>query len=103
MWSLISASELERYLEEGRELYLVDMRERDSFLDGHIRGAVNIPGDELPEAFFRLPPDKFIVLYCYHGPQSMLAARELSRLGYRVADLYGGIYAYRAYGGKYLE
>jgi len=102
MWFLISASDLEQYLDEGRDIYLVDMRDRDSFLREHIRGAVNIPADELPGQVWQLPPEQLIVLYCYHGPQSMLAARKLARRGYQVADVYGGIQAYRAYRGKYL-
>ena len=40
------------------------------------------------------------MLYCYHGPNSMRAARWLASLGYETADVYGGIQAYR---GAYLE
>ena len=99
MWYLISAEELEQYLDQGAELFLVDMRSPADFEKSHIRGAVNIPVDELMERLEWLPHDKLIVLYCYHGPNSMLAARRLSGLGYRTADVYGGILAYR---GKYL-
>lgn len=112
MWFLIGVSELERYLDEGKDLYLVDLRDRASFRRGHIRGAVNIPAEELweqeaagweaAEQRRRLPKDRLIVLCCYHGPQSMRAARMLARDGYEVADVYGGMQAYRAYRGKYL-
>lgn len=100
MWFLISAEELEQYLEREEDIYLIDMRDRDSYGRGHIRGAVNIPGNELPKRVRQLPEDCLIVLYCYHGPQSMLAARELSKRGFRVADLCGGIRAYEAYKGN---
>lgn len=99
MWYLISASELEQYLDEKREIFLVDMRDRESFRSGHIRGAVNMPEEEFWERTKELPMSRLIVLYCYHGPRSMLAARQLARMGYQVADVYGGIQAYR---GKYL-
>lgn len=99
MWFLISAMELEEYLDEGRNIYLVDIRDRDSYEKSHIRGAVNIPDEELPDRMQELPADRLIVIYCYRGPRSMLAARLLSRQGFRVADVYGGIQAYR---GKYL-
>ena len=99
MWFLISAAELEQYLEEGRDIFLVDIRDRDSYEKSHIRGAVNIPGSELPDRMQELPVDRLIVIYCYRGPHSMLAARKLSACGYRVADVYGGIEYYR---GKYL-
>lgn len=99
MWYLISAEDLERYLDEGREMYLIDMRNPEDYEEGHICGAVNIPGDELMERLCSLPSEKLIVLYCYHGPNSMRAARRLSQLGYQAADVYGGILAYH---GKYL-
>lgn len=99
MWYLISVEDLEQYLDEGRNMLLVDMRSPKDYEKCHIRGAVNIPGDELMERISWLPFDKLIVLYCYHGPNSMLAARRLSQQGYRTADVYGGILAYH---GKYL-
>lgn len=99
MCFLISAAELEQYLDKGRDIFLVDIRDRDSYEKSHIRGAVNIPSEELPDRMGELPGDRLIVLYCYRGPHSMLAARMLSGYGYRVSDVYGGIEYYR---GKYL-
>ena len=87
MWCLIGSRDLERYLDEGREIFLADLRERRDYEMGHICGAINFPGDRL------------IVLYCYHGPNSLLVARALSAMGFQTADLYGGIEGYR---GKYL-
>lgn len=99
MWYLISVSDLEQYLDEDREIFLVDIRDWKSFRRGHIRGAVNIPEEEIQDRIGELPKNQLIVMYCYHGPQSMLASKELARAGYQVADVYGGI---QAYGGKYL-
>lgn len=99
MWYLISAMDLERWLDEGRFLYLVDLRDRASYEEGHIRGAVNFPDEELWERRDELPKREWIVVYCYHGPNGMRMAQRLAKLGYRVADVYGGIAAYR---GKYI-
>ncbi len=99
MLFMISAAELEQYLDEGRAIFLVDLRDAEAYAAGHIRGAVNIPVDELPERLNELPWGKLIVLYCYHGPHSMRASRNLAALGYYVADVYGG---FRAYRGKYI-
>ena len=100
MWSLISPSELEQYLDERRPMVLVDLRDRASYQAGHIRGAVNIPYEEMAAQLYQLPPNVLVVLYCYHGPRSMLMARYLSDQGFTVADVYGGIDSYR---GKYME
>lgn len=99
MWCLIGVTELEGYLDKGKDMVLVDVRDRNSYETSHIRGAINIPSEELPGRVKELPKEKLIVLYCYRGPRSMLAARALSRAGYRVVDVYGGIKAYR---GKYM-
>jgi len=91
--------ELEQYLDERRPMYLVDLRDAGAYASGHILGAVNIPVEELFDRLGELPGMELIVLYCYHGPHSMRAARRLAALGYMVADVCGGIQAYR---GKYL-
>ena len=99
MWSLISPSELEQYLDENRNMVLVDLRDRDAYQASHIQGAVNIPYEEMAAHLYRLPKNSLIVLYCYHGPRSMLMARYLSEQGFTVADVYGGLESYR---GKYM-
>ena len=100
MWDLISGAQLDEYLDQGKRLFLVDMRDARAYRRAHIRGAVNIPYGELRARIGELPQESLIVLYCYHGPNSMRAARWLASLGYKTADVYGGIQAYR---GKYLE
>ena len=100
MWDLISGAQLDEYLDQGKRLFLVDMRDARAYRRAHIRGAVNIPYGELQARIGELPQESLIVLYCYHGPNSMRAARWLASLGYETADVCGGIQAYR---GKYLE
>ncbi len=100
MWDLISGAQLDEYLDQGTGLFLVDMRDSRSYRRAHLRGAVNIPSGELRSRIGELPRDCLIVLYCYHGPNSMRAARWLASLGYEAVDVYGGIRNYR---GKYLE
>ena len=99
MWNLISGAQLDEYLDQGTDLFLVDMRDARSYRRAHIQGAVNIPAEQLRSRMEELPRDRLIVLYCYHGPNSMRAARWLASMGYEAADVYGGIQAYR---GKYL-
>ena len=64
MWYIISAAQLEQYLDENRWIYLVDMRDRNSYAQAHIQGAVNIPDEEFWERVGELPadPDYFILL-----------------------------------------
>lgn len=100
MCFLMSAADLERCLDRKTDLVLVDLRSPECFAQGHIAGAINIPNEELPDRFRELPIGRLIIFYCYRGPKGLLAARNLSRAGYRAVNVCGGIAAYR---GKYRE
>ncbi len=95
MWNVISGAQLDWYLRTGKEMMLVDLRGETDYAKGHIRGAVNIPAETFPEQLWKLPRNRLIVLYCYHGPQSMRLARWLDQIGYDAEDVYGGVIAYR--------
>ena len=42
----------------------VDVRSLASFQEGHIKGALSIPGSELISRMRELPPQKLIIAYC---------------------------------------
>lgn len=59
----IPAERLREMLASG-EAIAVDVRGENDFLNGHVRGALHLPGDNF-EAFVKtLPRDKTIVTYC---------------------------------------
>jgi len=78
---------------------LIDLRSRSAYEYSHLRGAVNIPFDELEEMLcegqFWPCQDVPLVLYCARGSQSMLACNHLSARGYPVVNTAGGMAAYR--------
>lgn len=90
---LISAGDLDSYVDR-RDVMLVDVRSPREYARAHIRSAVNIPYQE-GETVWRLPSGQLLVLYCEHGSASMMAARELVRLGYQAGTVIGGISEYR--------
>lgn len=76
-------------------ILIVDLRDKAEYNAGHIAGAVNYPYEELKEGG-RLPPkNKTLLLYCAYGNISLATARELTRAGYSVVNLYGGVVSYR--------
>lgn len=74
---------------------VVDTRSRAAWDQGHIPGALHLPGSDLAERAPQLLPDRGtdLVVYCW-GPGcngSTRAALALSQLGYtRVRELIGG-------------
>ena len=96
----ITLNELEYYLDQGRDMLVIDLRNRSSYQMGHIKGAVNIPFNEIDDNLDCLPQNKDLILYCSRGGQSLRASRYLSEMGYQAVNVANGITYYR---GKYLE
>lgn len=82
------------------EVTLLDVRPEDEFQSGHLRGAVNIPIDELEKMLDQLPSDREIVAYC-RGPYCVLsheAVRMLRNRGFRVRRYEEGYPEWKAAG-----
>jgi rhodanese-related sulfurtransferase len=92
----IAAKEIENYLREGNAR-VIDLREPYQYKMGHIPTAINIPYEEFEYNKNRLSSEEEIILYCQRGGISLVLARDLSKEGYNVKSIYGGINAYRGY------
>ncbi|MCI8873950.1 MAG: rhodanese-like domain-containing protein [Lachnospiraceae bacterium] len=73
------------------DAWVIDLHSKEEFEDIHVEGARNIPYEELEMFRKYLPKDKLYLLYCDRGASSLMAAKELSREGYRTATLVGGM------------
>jgi len=49
---------------DAKTALVVDVRSRDSFAQGHIKGAINVPLDQIDSLLSRLPKEQDIILYC---------------------------------------
>lgn len=72
---------------------LLDVRTTPERRASHIRGSLHIPLQELKSRVGELEGyrDQEIICYCHSGNRSLVAALRLHRLGYKAADLEGGI------------
>jgi molybdopterin/thiamine biosynthesis adenylyltransferase/rhodanese-related sulfurtransferase len=80
---------------------LIDVREKDEWMEGFIPGAQWIPRGFLEQRIEDKVPEKgaAVVLYCAGGTRSALAARSLTELGYtNVSSLDGGFSAWKRAG-----
>ncbi len=94
----ISAHGLKDRLDDRQPLILVDIREREEFVQGHVPGAVFIPRGHLELQIEQYQPDRnaTVVLYCAGGVRSALAARNLKEMGYNhVISLIGGFNSWK--------
>lgn len=88
----ISVREFNEYRKRP-ETWVIDLRSKEEFEEVHVEGARNIPYENLEMYQKYLPKDKLYILYCDRGSSSLMAARELSREGYRTVTVVGGIQA----------
>ncbi|WP_455674949.1 FAD-dependent oxidoreductase [Phocaeicola sp.] len=76
---------------------LVDVRTPDEFALGALKGAVNIPLDDMRRRMEEIPMDKPVYLYCGVGLRGYLASNILLQHGYKeVKNLIGGLKLYKA-------
>jgi glyoxylase-like metal-dependent hydrolase (beta-lactamase superfamily II)/rhodanese-related sulfurtransferase len=98
----IALAELNTRVErDDADLIVLDVREKDAYDAGHVRGARHLPRGQLElRVNAELPdPTARIVTVCEFGKVSTLAAATLRELGYlRTAALDGGMKAWRESG-----
>ena len=89
-WNYITPEELE---EDKGEYFLLDIRSKDAFEEGHIEGSENIFWQDLlkEDNLDKLPKDKTIVLICYVGHTASQMLLALRLLGYDAVALKFGM------------
>ncbi len=90
----IYPEEIDRYV-DNKAAVIIDFRTKGEYEQGHIRGAINMSVEELDNNIYFIPRNKIIVVYCSRGGRSVIGARTLSRYGYQVKNVIGGIKNYR--------
>jgi rhodanese-related sulfurtransferase len=79
---------------------VLDVRNLNEFETLHLRGAMNIPLDDLRYRLDEVPSDRPLVVCCRSGYRSHLALRILAGAAHRkVRNLSGGYTALSAEGG----
>lgn len=95
----LSPQALRGRLQAEPQLQLIDVRTPEEFHGGHLKGAKNIPLDELQARAGELSKDKPLALYCRSGNRSATALRIVGSLGFKGAQhLEGGILAWQREG-----
>lgn len=78
--------EAHRWVEQ-ENATLLDVRTHEEFVSGHVRGANNIPVQELGRRIGEVPKNHKVVVYCRSGGRSAQASAMLKAAGYEVLDI----------------
>ena len=91
----IQPIELQRRLEKGDDIYLIDVREEWEHSLASIARSEHIPSNELADRIQEIMFEEEIAVYCHHGERAFLGAQILIESGFKkVFHLTGGIDAW---------
>ncbi len=77
-------------------LVIADIRDPQSFANGHIQGAFHLNNDTLSQFMTQTDKQTPVAVVCYHGVSSQQAAQFLAEQGYsEVYSMDGGFEAWR--------
>ena len=76
--------------------FVLDVRRKTEFTEGHIAGATNIAHTRLLSRLAEVPKDRPILVNCRSGARSARACSLLQRHGYQVTNLAGGMLAWES-------
>ncbi len=87
----IGPDDLSEKIKSREDFLLLDVRTPQEHAAQAIEGSHLLPLQELGYRLNELPKNKEIVVYCRVGNRSAYACSYLSRMGYKVKNLEGGI------------
>ncbi len=89
-WRRINVKEAKLLLQRPN-LKIFDMRDPQSFAQGHIEGAQYLSNNNLGQVILTTPRQDPVLIYCYHGNASQTGAKVFTDFGFKeVYDLVGG-------------
>lgn len=93
----ISQDEAQKIMDEGGDFLIVDVRTPDEYAEGHIKGAINVPNEEIADTEIEALSDKeqLLLVYCRSGNRSKDASSKLAAMGYTNIKEFGGIHTWQ--------
>ena len=100
----IHIEDVERRIDVGDHLTLLDVRSKEEFQSGHLPGATHIYVGDLPKELDRIADRRPVTAYCNSGQRAMIAASLLQRHGIEpVENCLGSIAACKSLGCKVTD
>jgi rhodanese-related sulfurtransferase len=95
----ISAKQAKELIEEGNEVFILDVRTREEYNEFHMKGANLIPIQELEQNISKIPKDKKVIVHCAKGKRSATACEILKNKGLKeLYNVEGGINQWKSEG-----
>ena len=102
----LSPQQVDELLRNNGNHALLDVREKEEYREGHLKGAVSVPRGFLEMKMDAEVPDKStpIIAYCAGGVRSLLAGKVMQEMGYEdVTSMSGGYGAWKNEGFEFVQ
>jgi rhodanese-related sulfurtransferase len=86
----INSADLQKLIENGDDIQIVDLRKPEDFAKGHIKNAINIPFGEVNKNFGKFATNKPVIVYCYTGQTAGQTVAVLNVLGIDARSVHAG-------------
>lgn len=78
----LKTDEALKFIKSNKDVTIIDVRNREEYRQNHIKGARNIPLDQLDKRKETIPKNKPVIIYCQNGGKSARAIRMLELAGF---------------------
>mgnify|MGYP000044856616 CR=1 FL=1 len=99
LFGFLSGPDINKGVEEWKNSkgsYLIDVRTKDEYKEGHIPGSINIPLNEIDKVIHTITNrETKVFVHCLSGSRSSQATSRMKRLGYTDVVNIGGISNYK--------
>lgn len=86
----INSADLQKLIDNGDDIQIVDLRKPEDFAKGHVKNAINIPFGEVNKNFGKFSTDKPVIIYCYTGQTAGQTVAVLNVLGIDARSVHAG-------------
>lgn len=86
---MVTANDLYGYIGK-KDTVIIDLRNEEEYEEAHIRGAINIPYEQLEEKKDIFKSYHYVIFYCDRGNASMMAAKTYDNKKQIFLSLVGG-------------
>lgn len=86
----INSADLQKLIENGDDIQIVDLRKPEDFAKGHVKNAINIPFGEVNKNFGKFATNKPVIVYCYTGQTAGQTVAVLNVLGIDARSVHAG-------------
>lgn len=86
----IASPDLFAKIDAGEDMVILDIRQADAYAEGHLKGAVNVPYQDVPSVLEQIPDDVPVFVNCYTGQTSSQTVALLNMAGKYAVNIQSG-------------